>query len=829
MSSTKEAQVNLSINGQQAATTLGQIERQVKTLNSELKKLPEGTDAFNKKAAELGQAQNRLEGVRQKVKEVRQEQTELAKSSKEAQTEMLKMSPIGNMLSQAVTGFKSLITTVQMGSKAFFTLSGAIAATGIGALVIALTALFSWFTKTDAGVKKFEAGLNALKFVTNFLLKVVTDLGGALFEAFENPQQALKDLGDFIVQNLINRFTAFGVILDGIINLDFKKVADGAAQAATGVENVTDKIAVYSAQMKEAAERGADYAKQLDEIDDLESAYIVTNAKSAEQIGKLILQARDRTKTEQERLKFLDRASALEVKRLNEEIDLANRKVKAEQAAFEEVKRNNLDEGEQQRKLAEAEANLINLRSSSLELQEKISIRRNALVDAERKKEEEAKQKKKELQEKQDEAEKKALDAAFAYRSKVIDLQNNLIVDEFDRKLAILKTNDERERKQLIEAKQLTNEMEKLLDEQFEIQRQEIEAEREAKRKEKADKDRADSEKLKKEKQALILEEERLAEDQMQFAYDQKLISERQFLDAMHQLRIASFDRQLNNLVAEGKKETLEYRKILLAKEKASADYYTRIQKFEDRTIANLETQNAMLGQSAAMVGGLAALLEQDEKSRRKHAGKIKALRSFEVMIGGAEEVSKIWLYANSNPLNAIIPGWGPAFAVAQTAIAVARTGAALNKINNTQFEKGGVFGGSRHSQGGNLVIDRKTGNPIAEMEAGEPYMILSRATYRNNGALIDSLLDSSIYRGGAKVKFETGGVMAGGAVPNLPPNQPGNDITNQLFTAMMAKMDMTNQLLANYPTNLKATVEYEQAREVDDEARSIEMESMAA
>ena len=45
-----------------------------------------------------------------------------------------------------------------------------------------------------------------------------------------------------IKENIINRFKAFSVILDGIIHLDFKKVANGAIQAFTGVTDATDKI-----------------------------------------------------------------------------------------------------------------------------------------------------------------------------------------------------------------------------------------------------------------------------------------------------------------------------------------------------------------------------------------------------------------------------------------------------------------------------------------------------------------------------------------------------------------------------------------------------------
>jgi hypothetical protein len=58
---------------------------------------------------------------------------------------------------------------------------------------------------------------------------------------------------------------------------------------------------------------------------------------------------------------------------------------------------------------------------------------------------------------------------------------------------------------------------------------------------------------------------------------------------------------------------------------------------------------------------------------------------------------------------------------------------------------------------------------------------------------------------------------------------QPGSDATNQLVQAMIGRMDMLIMKFDQFPKNLKATVEYEQSRDVDDDARDIEMESMAA
>ncbi|MVN75825.1 hypothetical protein GO988_05750 [Hymenobacter sp. HMF4947] len=94
---------------------------------------------------------------------------------------------------------------------------------------------------------------------------------------------------------------------------------------------------------------------------------------------------------------------------------------------------------------------------------------------------------------------------------------------------------------------------------------------------------------------------------------------------------------------------------------------------------------------------------------------------------------------------------------------------------------------GQRHSGGGIRMVDGATGEHLGEWEKGEPYMILSRDTYANNKYLVDELIDTSLYRGGAPVRprpgyFEDGGV-SGGALPAAPAG--GNAAGQELVQAV--------------------------------------------
>lgn len=160
------------------------------------------------------------------------------------------------------------VTTATTGtSKAMQVLKAALISTGIGAIVVVLGTLIAYLTTTQKGIDALTSVTRPLQAVFQSLLGVAQDLGEKLFNTFSNPKKALADLGEFVKNNLINRFKAFGVILDGIINLDFKKVSNGVLQAGTGVENVTGKIANAG---KQTAKFLTDAAKKGQEIDRLQ-------------------------------------------------------------------------------------------------------------------------------------------------------------------------------------------------------------------------------------------------------------------------------------------------------------------------------------------------------------------------------------------------------------------------------------------------------------------------------------------------------------------------------------------------------------------------------
>lgn len=120
--------------------------------------------------------------------------------------------------------------------------------------------------------------------------------------------------------------------------------------------------------------------------------------------------------------------------------------------------------------------------------------------------------------------------------------------------------------------------------------------------------------------------------------------------------------------------------------------------------------------------------------------------------------------------VKALASGFFPVNLVMAAATAVA-TGLQVAMIKRQAFSgaKGGVIRnagvvqGGQHGQqygdGGISMVDRKTGNEVGEIEGGEPVMILSRNTYKNNKPVVDRLLHSSLHRNGAPI-MKNGGIV---------------------------------------------------------------------
>jgi hypothetical protein len=168
----------------------------------------------------------------------------------------------GPSLEDAAQGFNFLKNGLDLTQDGFKGVGVAIRETGFGFLVQLLQQVFEYFTQTTEGGKMLKGAISAIGVIVNSVKKVFGDFKKAIIDAITHPIESIKELGRIIVENIINRFKAFSIILNGIIHLNFKEMTDGAIQAFTGVADATNKIGTAFTTVQEGVKKTAGEMEQ---------------------------------------------------------------------------------------------------------------------------------------------------------------------------------------------------------------------------------------------------------------------------------------------------------------------------------------------------------------------------------------------------------------------------------------------------------------------------------------------------------------------------------------------------------------------------------------
>ena len=236
----------------------------------------------------------------------------------------------------AVSAFKSLQGGLKSAITSFKTLRGAIIATGLGALLIAVTSLVSYFTQTERGAQKLRVVMAALGAAVGAVTDAVISLGEGLFKLFT---------GDFkgAIETVRKGFEGIG---DEIRN-DVK--------AAIELEQAMNRVKVAERELA------------------------VDRAEANKQIVQARLIADDLTKSTEERTAAIKRASALEEQVFNKEMAQAKERLRILQA---QADLNESDEATLEG-IAQQRARVIELETQNLGRRKRLQTEINALLNEE--------------------------------------------------------------------------------------------------------------------------------------------------------------------------------------------------------------------------------------------------------------------------------------------------------------------------------------------------------------------------------------------------------------------------------------------------------------
>ena len=235
-----------------------------------------------------------------------------------------KLNQIQATLGAAREGFRKMAGAQEGAAKSSKILSFAMKAIPIFAIIGAITALISAFAGTQRGANALRKIIEPLKAIFDGLLGIIQDVSFILVDklkaAFKDPQQAIKDFGNLLKENLINRLKSFFVFGDAIVALfkgewktAMKLGTDAVIQLSTGIENGTDKLEKAAKKTKEfLAEMkkiGDEIARLKENIEIKERDIVIPLAKARLEYQKLKEVANDQLKTDEERIKALEKAA----------------------------------------------------------------------------------------------------------------------------------------------------------------------------------------------------------------------------------------------------------------------------------------------------------------------------------------------------------------------------------------------------------------------------------------------------------------------------------------------------------------------------------------
>ena len=142
-------------------------------------------------------------------------------------------------------------------------LRGAIISTGIGALIVALGSLISYFTSTQEGVNKVNKVLTPLKVLFQTLFGVVQQVGKVLVEAFKAAWEPIKKVGEFIGTFLITPIKQVVGVVKGLGKILTGNVKGAWEEVKKPAQDLVNKGKEMGKAVGEARAKYAELGKEM--------------------------------------------------------------------------------------------------------------------------------------------------------------------------------------------------------------------------------------------------------------------------------------------------------------------------------------------------------------------------------------------------------------------------------------------------------------------------------------------------------------------------------------------------------------------------------------
>lgn len=285
-----------------------------------------------------------------------QELQETADELKKVETNMDDVAETGDALSGGlVSSFKNVQKGVLTAIRSLKTLKGVLIATGIGAFALAIGAVTTAFQNSEEGQNKFAKLMSQIAVVTGNALDILADYGNAVLNV--------------------------GKTLAKLVTGDFKGAKEAFEEVKNSIGDVVDGVKNFGEETRKEIKIAGDLADARARADKIERRLLVDRAEADRERAELLEKAVDREKfSTEERIAFLQEASALDEEITNKEIKLAEIRLNAK------IEENKLSGSTKEDLAEEAQlrADLITLETTRLSKQKEVTGQIIALKNEEK-------------------------------------------------------------------------------------------------------------------------------------------------------------------------------------------------------------------------------------------------------------------------------------------------------------------------------------------------------------------------------------------------------------------------------------------------------------
>jgi hypothetical protein len=251
---------------------------------------------------------------------------------------------LDKMTGGAISGFKGITKSVGTAIKGFRSLKVAIAATGIGLLVVAIGSLATAFKASEEGQNRFTRIMTQIGVVVGNVTDIIANLGEGIFAA--------------------------GKALVKLAKGDLKGASEAWGELKTNVSEVTEGIKNFGEETRKEIKIAGELADARAKADKAERQLLVDRAEANRRIAELREQAADKENISlEQRLEAIKEAGRIEEEITNKEIAAAKLRLEAkeqENALSKSTKEDLLEE-------AQLRAEVIQLETARLRTQKALT------------------------------------------------------------------------------------------------------------------------------------------------------------------------------------------------------------------------------------------------------------------------------------------------------------------------------------------------------------------------------------------------------------------------------------------------------------------------